>query len=366
MGLILCPECNAMISDKALSCPHCGYVSTNRDLPISVQQSCTSIPKFKYSIQDSDPIPFESINDNKQLFDFFGNLTEIYAVMPGIAETIYFLAKRDRVLIAKMPEYVKKLIDNGTYRFAIDKNGEILPSILGSKGVVKQVRLESAVLQSPNLLHSLSNLSVQVMMTQILSKIQSIESSLTDIQVEMQNDRYALFDSAMQSMQQAFLIKNISLRNEAILDCIHRATEAKCTLMRNFSVNYLKLRKAQSQGLLSGMFKKDTSPDAANTAKNDLVCVMYSTRIECMGYGALGEYESERKCLSQFNDFGKQHKLADRNTLLLINEGLETKEIDFVESFTAISKRISYFEKVNLLDNKENVLLMEENAYGRD
>ena len=147
MGLVLCPECNAMISDKAISCPHCGYVPNNRDLPISAQQNCTPIPKFKYAIQDSDPISLESMNDNKQLFDFFGNPNEIYATMPGIAEVIYSLGQRDQVLVAKMPQYIKKLIDNGTYRFAIDKNGEILPSIVGPKGVVKQVRLEKANLK---------------------------------------------------------------------------------------------------------------------------------------------------------------------------------------------------------------------------
>ena len=365
MGLVLCPECNAMISDKAISCPHCGYVSSNRDLPISAQQNYTPIPKFKYAIQDSDPISLESMNDNKQLFDFFGNPNEIYAIMPGIAEVIYSLGQRDQVLVAKMPQYIKKLIDNGTYRFAVDKNGEILPSILGPKGVVKQVRLEKAVLQSPNLLHSLSNLSVQIMMTQILSKIQSIESSITTIQLEMQNDRLALFDSAMQSIQQAFLMENMSLRNNAILDCIHRATEAKCTLMRNFNINYQILRKAQNLGILDGMFKKDTSSEAANNAKNDLICVMYSTRIECMGYSALGEYESGRKCLSQLNGFANENKLTDKSTLRLINEGLNTKEIDFVENFTSVSRQISNFEKVNLLDNKENVLLMEGNANGR-
>ena len=365
MSLILCPECNAMISDKAFSCPHCGYVPNNRDLPISVQQNCTPIPKFKYSIQDSDLISLESMNDNKELFDFFGNPVEIYAAMPGIAEVIYSLGERDQVLTAKIPQYIKKLIDNGTYRFAVDKNGEILPSIVGPKGIVKQVRLERATLQSPSLLHSLSNLSVQIMMTQILSKIESIENSITTIQFEMQNDRLALFDSAMQSIQQAFLMKNMSLRNDAILDCIHRATEAKCTLMRNYSTNYKNLRKTQNQGLLDSVFKKDTSSEVANNAKNDLICIMYSTRIECMGYGALGEYESGRKCLSQLNSFVSENKLTDKSVLRLINEGLETKETHFVENFAAISKQISNLEEVNLLDNKENVLLMEENKNGR-
>ena len=37
MSLILCPECCTKISNKATTCPHCGYVSDNPSLPISVQ-----------------------------------------------------------------------------------------------------------------------------------------------------------------------------------------------------------------------------------------------------------------------------------------------------------------------------------------
>ncbi len=374
MGLVLCPECNAKISDKAVACPHCGYVSENRGLPISAQHNCVPIPKFKCSIQEWSPssdqeLSLESFDDNKKLFDFFGNIDNIRKFMPGIAEVIDSLVKSNHVLIARVPKYVQELIDNGTYRFMIDKNGEILPAIRDAKGIVKQVRLEDAVLKSPELVHSLSNLSIQIMMNQILSEIQSISDSIRSIQIDMQNDRLALADSAMQSIQQAFLIKDISLRDFAILDCIHKATEAKCTLMRNFQTNYSCLKNAQKQNALDfikGMVGSDKTLAASNDAKSDLISIMNSMRVECMGYGALGEYESERKCLSQFKAFIKDNRLTDKNTLRLINEGLEKKETDFVDQFTTISNRISNFEKISLLDNEENILLIGGKINGRD
>ncbi len=50
---------------------------------------------------------------------------------------------------------VKELIDKGIYRFTIDKNGEILPTIRDADGFVKQVRLEDMAL-TPNLTQSLN------------------------------------------------------------------------------------------------------------------------------------------------------------------------------------------------------------------
>ncbi|HBM70997.1 MAG TPA: hypothetical protein DD377_06705 [Firmicutes bacterium] len=361
MSLILCPECNAMISDKAFSCPHCGYTPNNRNLPSSTQKSCMPVAKFKYTIEDSEPIFFESVSDNIQLFNFFGNPVEMYPFIPEIAETIYSLASKDRVMTAKIPQYVRKLIESGAYRFAIDKNGEILPTIVNSKGIiVKQARLDMKTLQKGELLHSLSNLSVQIMMTQILSKIESLEDSIAGVKMEIQNNRLALVDAAMQSIQQALLIKNISLRNNAIVNCIHKATEAKCSLIRNYNAAFNNLKKAQNQGLFQNILGQGTPEKDANNTKNDLICIFRSTRIECLGYNALGEYESGRKCLSQFSDFIKDSKLDNKNTLRLINEGLKEKENSFVEEFSTISTKISNFEKVSFLDNKENILLMEK------
>ena len=37
MGMIQCPECDGNISDRALSCPRCGYTGKDPLLPISDQ-----------------------------------------------------------------------------------------------------------------------------------------------------------------------------------------------------------------------------------------------------------------------------------------------------------------------------------------
>lgn len=41
MALINCPECNKEISDKAMSCPNCGYPLNNKDDIASANNNCT-------------------------------------------------------------------------------------------------------------------------------------------------------------------------------------------------------------------------------------------------------------------------------------------------------------------------------------
>ena len=141
MSLILCPECGSKISEKALACPHCGFVSHDAKLPISIQDKYELIPHFKYEVNEWNPQPVsvECIEDNRKLVDFFGNWDNVQLKLPAIAETIKALAIKDNYMVAKIPQYLKKLIDEGIYTFSIDKNGEILPTIRNGKEIIKQV-----------------------------------------------------------------------------------------------------------------------------------------------------------------------------------------------------------------------------------
>lgn len=169
MSLILCPECGTKISDKALTCPHCGYMSADHSLPISVQDTYEVVPVFNYDVEEWNPnkgqLSVMAIEDNRNLVQYFGNWQTIQLKMPAIAQVIKGMAKKDEILVAKMDSYIKKLIDKGVYRFTIDKQGEILPTIRDTEGIVKQVRLEEMTL-TPELTNSLNNLTTHAAMAQ--------------------------------------------------------------------------------------------------------------------------------------------------------------------------------------------------------
>ena len=199
MSLILCPECGTKISDKATQCPHCGFQSADPNRPISEQDKFEIFPTFEYDIEgwqtNSGNFSVISYEDNKSFIGQFGNWQKLKNYLPAIAEVISSMAKKDNIMVAKMDPYVKDLIAKGVYRFTIDKNGEILPTIRNGSKIIKQVRLENMSF-SPNLTQSLNNLSVHANMAQILDEIKYVGDAIREIHIELQNDRLAMADSA--------------------------------------------------------------------------------------------------------------------------------------------------------------------------
>lgn len=115
MSLILCPECGTKISNKATTCPHCGYVSNDSTLPISVQDTYEVVPTFSYDIEEWNPEREQSsliaYEDNRTLVEYLGNWQNIQLRLPAIAEVIKGMAEKDKILVAKMDSYVKTLIE---------------------------------------------------------------------------------------------------------------------------------------------------------------------------------------------------------------------------------------------------------------
>ncbi len=350
MSMILCPECGTKISDKATKCPHCGFQSADTERPISEQDRYEIVPIFEYDIEEWNPnrgdlsiIPYE---DNKSLVAYFGKWENIKIKLPAIAEVIGAMANKEHVMIAKMDQYVKDLIDQGVYRFTIDKQGEILPTIRDADGFVKQVRLEDMAL-TPNLAQSLNNLSTHAVMARILDEIEYVGDAIREIHIELQNDRLAMAESAKDKLKQARRIQDTKLREQYLLEVISSATDAKRVLMRNFSQNknYVLERSQKSDLQLIMKFRgeKDVSQKAID-AFQALVYITNAVQTECEGYAMLGEYEPCRECLNEFKTFILENKLNQRDTLLLLNENSSQKKIEVVDEFTDIANRISVFD----------------------
>lgn len=368
MSMILCPECGTKISDKAVQCPFCGFQSKDPTRPISEQDTYEVEPVFKYEIIDeNDAQTFDVISyeDNKELVGFFGSWKNIQAKLPDIAEVIKELAKDDHVMLAKMDSYVKKLIDNGTYHFVLDKNGEILPSIRGKKGFVKQVRLVDQKL-APNINGPLSNLATQAMMTQILEVIDCIGEQIRGIHIELQNDRIAMAEGVMDKLKQAAKITDSKLRSMALLNIISSATDAKRTLMRNFTQNLLFVMENANKSELELLLeKKGTSADISQKATDALQELSYITntvKAECEGYAFLGEIEPCRECLVEFKDFVLSNKLDDRNTLLTLNGNTARDGTDIVNEFSGIANRISVLNNEDKLEEKDIPKLLQSDS----
>lgn len=262
-----------------------------------------------------------------------------------------------------MDKYVKELIDRGVYRFTIDKQGEILPTIRDSEGIVKQVRLEEMSLP-PELANSMNNLATHAAMAQILDEIEYVGDAIRGIHIELQNDRIALAESARDKMRFAAKIQDTKLREIAILNAIDAATEAKRVLMRNFSENLQFIsdnsEKNDVQLLIEGKKGRDI-PQKVSDSFQDLVAITNSVQAECEGYAILGEFESSKESLLQFKHFITENHLDDRDTLLLLNENTPQQKIPIVNEFMMISERITNFDASNMISG-QNILRIAEDT----
>ena len=367
MSLILCPECGSKISNKATMCPHCGYVSNDSSLPISVQDNYEVVPTFSYDIEEWNPehdqMNLIAFDDNRTLVEQLGNWQNIQLRVPAIAKVIKSMAEKDKVLVAKIDDYVKGLIEKGVYRFSIDKQGEILPTIRDAEGIVKQVRLEEMNL-TPELANSLANLQTQAAMAQILDEIEYVGDAIRGIHIELQNDRIALAESTKDKLLLASKIQDTKLREVALLNAVNSATEAKRILMRNFSENLAFIsehsEKNDVQLLLEGKKGRDI-PQKAADAFQALVLITNSVQIECQGYALLGEYEASKTSLLQFRDFITTNRLDQRDTLLLLNENTPMKKMAVVNEFMQIANSITTFDTSKQLTGNSMNLLGEVN-----
>ena len=372
--MIRCPECGSKISSLAKSCPYCGYQSNDPERPISEQDHYKEESFLQYDIIGYTPnrgdLSIISYEDNRNLIEYFGKWNNIESQIPSIAEVIFDMSKKEHYFIAKMDDYVKKLIDNGIFKFVVDKNGEILPTICNAETnqYVKQVRLENFSF-SPNVHQSLNNLSMHAALAQVLDKIEYIEDAIRELHIELQNDRLAIADSAYDKIMQAKLIQDSRIRMMSIINAIQTATDAKRGLMRNFAQNLQYVNRHSNQSSLKQLIGK--KPEIVNQkaidAMQSLSRIANSVQIECEGYAALGEYKSARECLREFMLFIKENRLDNRDTLVLLNENATQKRIDIVNQFSDICQKISDLDEImKKISSGSQYLLPNSKGEGED
>ena len=367
MSRCICPECGARISSKAKACPRCGYTGEDQNLPICEQESYEIVPVLLCEIEAWNPVEAElsslGYEDNRTIVEYLGNWEKIKVAAPSLAQAILDAAKEERVLVAKMSPYIKKLIREGRLKLQLDKQGEIMAILRSTEKNewVKQLRLEDMSF-APNVTQSLNHLTNMAMMAQILNEIESVGESVRRVHEELQGDRIALAESAWEKLLQARRMESPALREMATVSAIHAATDAKRMLMRGFERSRRFVEQNSGKGelqMLAEFGRKKDLNSMAEDAFQDLVALTNVVRAECEGYAMLEEYENAAKSLESFEGFIKQNKLDDRNTLLVLNGALKEKRVTAVKEFSSIAKNIESLRRRGALGAQSSELLPE-------
>lgn len=336
--MIYCPECGSRISDKAITCPRCGFVATEALIPISslppVEIPPTLIIPEAAVFSDGGTLITPKVN--RTLVEFLSDARTLHRLAPAIYDSIdKMMGQGDVKYVADFSKAAMELMEKGELVFSVEKKtGELLPQLRSVKTgrVYEKARIRREDVPA-DVMPSLSTLQTQVMIAEIMGRIESVAANVEALRLEAQADRIAAAESAWQQLQQAVRIRDARLRELKILDIAAKATDARCQLEGNFKTN-----------LALAMGKQGRSKDwgqAANTAIVDLSVIALSARTEYAAYCLLDERDAANATLGQFQEFIRVNRLSNKDTLLLINSFSSANRESIVNDFHAVAKGIS-------------------------
>ena len=357
MPMIQCPECGTHIAATARTCPYCGYVGDDPAQPIGAQAVYEPAPQLQFEIERwnprTDTMDTQRVDlapeDNRRIWDALKDWKHVQAMLPALAEAVLAMARSEKQWVADIPKYYEKLLDDGQVFFRPDRNGQILPHLVGKNGrIVKQVRLKEIVTM-PELLHNLQHLETQTALAMIMSQLENVQEQIAQIRGELQQDRLAKADAAWDQLNQALKITDGRRREQAVMIAIGAGTEAKRTLMRHFAgcLHLIEGNADQNEARLiigdifKGKSNKERGEIEARMAYDDLVGILNCVRVETEGHMAIGDTEAARCSLKEFATFIETEQLNDRNTILKIDSRLPSaqKRPEVVDEFYAIAQR---------------------------
>lgn len=357
MPMIQCPECGTHIASKACMCSYCGYIGDDPRMPIGAQTVYDPAPQLQFEIERWDShkekMDTERVDlapeDNMKIWDTLKNWKQVQAMLPALAEAVLGMARSEKQWIADIPKYYEKLLKDGQITFRPDKNGQILPHLVGKDGrIVKQVRLKEIV-SMPELLPNLQHLETQAALAMIMSQLENVQEQIAQIRGELQQDRLAKADAAWDQLNQALKITDGRRREQAVIIAIGTGTEAKHTLMRHFAscLHLIEGNADQNEARLiigdifKGKSNKERGEIEARMAYDDLVGILNCVRVETEGHMAIGDTEAARRSLKEFAEFIETEQLDNRDTLLKIDSRLPSaqKRPEIVDEFDAIAQR---------------------------
>lgn len=330
---VQCPACGTYVAETATMCPYCGFRGDDPSRPIYKQGEYHLVPIVPCEIVVDDGRSCEirlSDEDNKNLFRHLTDWKWLSTMIPALAETLESIFGGTVHLEAKLPEHIMHMIEEGKLHFATDKNGEILAEVFDERNkIFKQVRLEKVV-RNDALLPAMQHLETQAALCLVMEKIDEVGRAVQQLGEELQQDRLARIDAALDMFQQACRIKSSRERNEYVREALNEATCAKALLVRNF---------AQQQRLMEQGGKKS---DAALRAMQDYVAIVNAVNVQMQTHMALGQQDAVAYCLQDLNKFIKNYDLDKRDTMLNLVGSVKSKNRgDNPEKFVAGSLRIA-------------------------
>lgn len=340
MALVYCPECGAKVSDRATTCPNCGYQVKSEEglIPFSAiaeapQYTALCIPEAQLFGTSSSLV---STSVRGELGSLLADADQMAKLAPNIYQAIEEARKaRGSIWAAYFSKAAEKMMDDGELVLGIEKKtGDILPQLREVKTghVYETARLHKEQLPG-NMAASIASLNMQMTMAEVLTEIKDVAAKVKGLRLEVEGDRIGRAKGVWLSLEQASKIHDSQLRERQILSIAASATEQRGVMQENYEVE---LRLAASR-----KGKGSNRSEAASSAINDLTVIALMARTEYVAFALVDEPDAGRAAIAQLSQFIEKNKLDDRQTLLRINSRAGRNMEEVTTSFHVIAKNVT-------------------------
>lgn len=339
MAMSYCPECHARISDKATTCPYCGFSSEKDGELIPISSLPPALKAIEVLAPGSDVFDDGTSliprGARERLGELFRSAEEVARLAPSIYDAIQqAMAKRGTIWAADFTAAAEKMMDSGELVLSVEKKtGEFLPQLrsVETGRTYEQARLHAEQLPD-NLAASVATVQLQLSMAQLLSEIRDVAYGVERLHLEGRADRIGRAKAVWYQLQQAAHIRDARLREQRILSIAGSATEQRGVLQDDF---------AAKLSLATGKGKAKALGGAAREAIIDLSTISLMARTEYAAYSLVDEPDAAMAALGQFGEFMSSNRLDDEETLLKLNS-ISDHNLDAATSgFYKIARNVS-------------------------
>lgn len=272
--------------------------------------------------------------------------------LPNIVE---FFINEDQ-LVADVPKAIADKIKSGEYTFLKSNEGSIKAQIRNTVDgqVVKTLDLKE-VAKTPeisNLANMAATTALYNQLTLLENKIDKVNEGVLAVSRSLENDRVARVLSVQESLEQAFSVKDKTIRETILVDTLTESILAKNMIYKQM--------EEKIQSLLADDKKpksKRMSADEGDKMVKEIIDSYYiyseAFKVQLRCYFELKEYTAVSQAISMFyNQVKNVDSLEIRNELdgsLELDSHLFSKSMD--ELYLSLDKMEEYlYDNINLLD----------------
>ncbi|MGQ5426649.1 zinc ribbon domain-containing protein [Thermophilibacter sp. ZX-H3] len=317
MAMTYCPECHARISNRATSCPHCGFSAGAAgglvpigSLPPTPKTVEILVPGAEVFDDGTSIVPHET---KRRLGELLSDAGEVARLAPAVYDAIrQAMAERGTVWAADFSKAAQRLMDECELVISVEKEtGALLPQLRSVKTgrIYEKARLHAEQLPD-NLASSIAAMQLQLSMGELLSEIRDVARGVERLHLEGRGDRIGRAKAVWYQLQQAAHIRDARLREQRILDIAGSATDQRGALQESFSVEL---------SLATGGGKARATGEAAREAITDLTIISLMARTEFAAYSLIEEPDAAMAALGQLGEFMRANRLGETETLRRLN-----------------------------------------------